>query len=517
MIVRTTRVALFSLAVLLAATGALAGVWTAATEPDIPPSDPMWEFTGDLYDREYVAGDYLRIDSMSEGALDYCHFQIIDDPSMDWTALNAVTARVRVGDVAEGKMGAASISVYGPNGDGSCDLYSLRFDAGRVLLRNVNTWEPITLDTSVWHDYTMVVDPGADEGAGRFYVFVDGDYLGQASARPNVPLDFNGVRWGDASQGDEAGVSDWNFVKWGADTTIPELPEPPLTLADGDLNGDNFVGSADLDIVRANWGTSVGGTISYLGTWTGDALPQDSTPAWVPRGDMANATIVTDGPDAPYMNLDTPATFGNKTDPGAYCDFDLTNTTAIDLTEPVVVDFRMRINGRSDPPDSSPQVNAINFYHPDGNGNTKYYVLWAMVDSFAGAAVDTSEWHDYRVSIDPAALVATVYVDDFSTPAATITPGTINNFDLNGIRFGDLSDSRAGDADWAFIGWTDDAGSHVLQGDANGDGVVNSGDLDIVRANWGRGTPPAAAIPEPMTFGLIVFAAALVLVKRKKR
>ena len=89
-------------------------------------------------------------------------------------------------------------------------------------------------------------------------------------------LDWNGVRWGDPSADDEAGISDWNFVKWGEDTTIPELPEPPLTLADGDINGDNFVGSGDLGYhsrelgCYRRWRHSV-----HAGTWDGDALPQD--------------------------------------------------------------------------------------------------------------------------------------------------------------------------------------------------------------------------------------------------
>ncbi len=36
-----------------------------------------------------------------------------------------------------------------------------------------------------------------------------------------------------------------------------------------------------------------------------------------------------------------------------------------------------------------------------------------------------------------------------------------------------------------------------IEGDADGDGVVGSGDLDLVRANWGRVFATAAAIPEP--------------------
>ena len=517
MTIQTTRWTLFSLAVLLAAAGGLqGGVWTADTEPEIAPSDPLWNFTGDLYDREYVAGDYLRINSMAEGALDRCYFEIVDGTSMDWSTLNALTARVRVGDVAEEKMGAASINVYGPNGDGTCDLYSIRFDVDGLWVRNVDSWEHVDADTSTWHDYTLRVDPDANGGAGYFHVYQDGTYLAQAAAKPNVGLDWNGVRWGDSSDNDAAGISDWNSIKWGADTTIPDVPEPALTLADGDINGDNFVGSADLDVIRSHWGSTVGGTVEYIGTWDGDALPQDSSPAWVPRGDAANSTIVSEGPDTPYMNLNTPATLGDKNDPGAYCDFALINTTDIDLTQSAIVDFKMRVNGQSDPPDNNSQVNAIGLYRPDGEGGTEYFVLWMTPDSFAGIEVDTSEWHDYRVVLASDATEATVYIDNFLTPAGTVSGNSSDSFLYNGIRFGDLSDSRAGDTDWAFVGWTDDPGNYDIQGDVNGDGAVNSGDLDVVRANWGReGGPAVSAVPEPGMLCLVLVGAVVFLMRRK--
>ena len=34
-------------------------------------------------------------------------------------------------------MGAASVNVYGPNGDGTCDLYSFRFDVDGLWMRNM--------------------------------------------------------------------------------------------------------------------------------------------------------------------------------------------------------------------------------------------------------------------------------------------------------------------------------------------------------------------------------------------
>jgi hypothetical protein len=54
-----------------------------------------------------------------------------------------------------------------------------------------------------------------------------------------------------------------------------------------------------------------------------------------------------------------------------------------------------------------------------------------------------------------------------------------------------------------------------MQGDGNGDGIVNSADLDIVRANWGR-TAAAAAVPEPGTFALLLGALVVSLVARRK-
>ncbi len=51
-------------------------------------------------------------------------------------------------------------------------------------------------------------------------------------------------------------------------------------------------------------------------------------------------------------------------------------------------------------------------------------------------------------------------------------------------------------------------------GDANGDGVVNSGDLDIVRANWGM-TAAAAAVPEPGTWFLLLAAGLALAVRRR--
>ena len=65
--------------------------------------------------------------------------------------------------------------------------------------------------------------------------------------------------------------------------------------------------------------------------------------------------------------------------------------------------------------------------------------------------------------------------------------------DLNGDGF-----VNSGDLDLVRANW----GTSNSAGDANDDGVVNSSDLDIIRGNWGSHTA-ASVIPEPTTFVLL--------------
>ena len=95
----------------------------------------------------------------------------------------------------------------------------------------------------------------------------------------------------------------------------------------------------------------------------------------------------------------------------------------------------------------------------------------------------------------------TIYFD--LTPDLDLVVGQLGDLDGNGfVSSGDLDIIRA---NW---GQTVTPGS-LLSGDPSGDGFVGGDDLNFVRAHWGEGTPPAPApVPEPSA-GVLLLAGAL--------
>ena len=80
--------------------------------------------------------------------------------------------------------------------------------------------------------------------------------------------------------------------------------------------------------------------------------------------------------------------------------------------------------------------------------------------------------------------------------------------DCNGDGYVNSSDLDVVRAHWG------QSVSGAINGDLSGDGVVNSSDLDLVRGNWGA-TPGASAVPEPAGLLLLSLVGLFVLGRRR--
>jgi hypothetical protein len=60
-------------------------------------------------------------------------------------------------------------------------------------------------------------------------------------------------------------------------------------------------------------------------------------------------------------------------------------------------------------------------------------------------------------------------------------------------------------------------GEPGIPGDANGDGVVSAGDYASVQANFGNVAPEASSVPEPATMSLLLAGSVLAVVRRRKK
>ena len=210
---------------------------------------------------------------------------------------------------------------------------------------------------------------------------------------------------------------------------------------------------------QANWNidwirvTSDRGPIilPYDHFWQPAALPEDSDPAWAlfDNGPPDSRTLFPGS----HLNITTPATGGNGSHADAYSAHTMYGQPDIvDCTKPLTVDFEMRVNSISE----GSYVNALTFYEPEGS-STRYYVHTFDVDNVAvpggSVAVDTSVFHDYRITLDPGANQTKLYVDGVLAATGGST-GVIPNFSRNGFYWGDSANSHAGNADWAFVGWS---------------------------------------------------------------
>ena len=106
-----------------------------------------------------------------------------------------------------------------------------------------------------------------------------GLYVFTVSARGSDPVVFTGSIWdgyvgfppedipGDLDGDRYVGSADLDIVRENWNSSVP-----PGDLLQGDPSGDGLVGSADLDIVRVNWGTDHAAVPEPAFAWVGLAF-----------------------------------------------------------------------------------------------------------------------------------------------------------------------------------------------------------------------------------------------------
>ena len=154
-------------------------------------------------------------------------------------------------------------------------------------------------------------------------------------------------------------------------------------------------------------------------------------------------------------------------------------------------------------------------------GETQLFESTAEFIAAAQAAFDSGEPLQF-VAVSPGIEAANVrnfygfYSDDAPLAFSPLLRVTFDD-GSGGHLDGDLNgDGLVGSADLDIVraNWgTSTTPGDLLSGDPSGDGSVGSADLDIVRANWGATS--AASVPEPCTWILVLILAGLVVARRR--
>ncbi len=225
----------------------------------------------------------------------------------------------------------------------------------------------------------------------------------------------------------------------------------------GDIDGDGFVGIADLNIVLGDWNASSDagvqladfsnfGLTSTYNAWNSGAFTPSATDFRVQANDFGGG----------WREL----------------------ANAIDATGETTLQVKLDVNPGN-------VADAFNIVLIDADGTERVY-------RFDNLTVG----QDQLLTIDLADFAQDNAVG--GVPGLDLSKLTV--FHLQGT-FGNGSPGLP--MDLTFDNLSLGAGGPALLGDVDGDGFVGISDLNIILGNWNQGSPPSVAVPEPATLAMM--------------
>ena len=319
---------------------------------------------------------------------------------------------------------------------------------------------------------------------------------------------------------------------------------------DGDLNGDDFVGIMDMDIVLANWGrTSPPADLradadgdGFVGQADMDILLMD----W----GLGTLPPLPYGPDPTVLSMEVELVDNSSALTG-YVTQDIIIHTGTDwLSAELIVtldatgDVYQEPNVGSISPQSPNPVffsgiPELEFDTYVSNGVLGEQVMQIGAVDLGGPTLpvfDTDEisiawWTTYADDLDELALARVTLADDAAGTwmfMATAYPAE-GPLVLTGGKVIDGTLYFAGDLNVdGFVGQTDldivldqwgksDAEITDSRADPTGDSFVGQFDLDTVLNDWGQGTLPAAPVPEPAVMTLLALGGLVPVCRGRRR
>lgn len=197
--------------------------------------------------------DYMRFETGVSGPNKLLNYRLLGSDPL-WNPLSfkdgvVLDIRARVGSLATDD-GAASVLL----GDGVNGTIALSLSgASEVNLTGgagpggVLTYTDAGFSTLEWHQYRLIIEPDPNAGGQvKAKLFVDGDWINPILTQTLLSSAFDGIIFGDRVSADN-GIFEVDFLRFAG-------LEPALV---GDLDGDGFVGIADLNIVLGAWNQAV--------------------------------------------------------------------------------------------------------------------------------------------------------------------------------------------------------------------------------------------------------------------